>query len=337
MRRHDGHPSTPATTPAPRVADLDALLRDLDALRLSVSTDLSLAAAALDAGSPEVAGAIIDSDRATLLAFEQRALRHLERLSTAAAAATAQSPAPPVLVPRPRKRSRASRMLMPAGPLLAAAAAVLGVLGGFVATPSPDLSASSASTQTAAASYAELTRLTLDGADAAQVRRAAEQLHDELAGIVADAGSNPAAAQEALALLESEALVLDSSADRDALSQVIAEARAMVARLRAALPPAPRTPRAPVVPLEIPDIGVFEVPPAPDIRPAAPPAPEPSPAGPPPAEPSSQPAEPTQEPAPEPAPEPQPSSSTEPSESPAASPEPSAGPDPVLPGVTEIG
>lgn len=313
--------------PTPRVADLDALLRDLDALRLSVSTDLSLAAAALDAGSPEVAASVIDSDRATLLAFEQRALRHLERLTAQADAAAAEpgEPAPAVVpvVPTPRRRSRASRLLVPAGPLLAVAAAILGVLGGVVpSTADTSPATAPASTSTAVASYAELTRLTLDGGDADEVRRAAEQLHDELESIVAQAGSDPVAAQEALALLESETLVLDSSADRDALTQVIAEARAMVARLKASLPPAPRTPRAPAAPVSTPDVRVFEVPPAPDSGPPAPPSPEPS---------ETRTAEPAPaEPAPEESPEPEPDAEKDPG----ASPEPSSGP-PALPGFAE--
>ena len=340
-----------AVDPVPRVADLDALLRDLDALRLSVSTDLTLAAAALDAGSPEVAASVLDSDRATLLAFEQRALHHLERLTAAAAheaardeaghvvgvheagpAGGADAPAgQPVAVPRPRRRSRASRVLLPAGPLLAAAAAVLGVLGGFVpSTAGTGGATAPASTRTAVASYAELTRLTLDGADAAEVRRAAEQLHEELERIVARAGSDPVAAQEALALLESETLVLGSSADRDALTQIIAEARAMVARLKAALPPAPRTPRAPAAPVRTPDVRVFEAPSVPDSGPLAPLAPTPAPS-------ESSSAEPT--PAPEPSPKPSDGSEPDdgpqdgPQEEPTASPEPASGGQPALPGV----
>lgn len=339
VRPADERPGTPrelgptAGAPAPRVADLDALLRDLDALRLSVSTDLTLAAAALDAGSPEVAGSIVDSDRATLLAFEQRALRHLERLRAAAEVADAADDAadvpadvlPSPVIPGPRRRSRASRVLLPAGPLLATAAAILGVLGGVVpSTTGGSPATSPASTSTAVASYAALTRLTLDGADADEVRRAAEQLHDELEIIVAQAGKDPVAAQEALALLESETLVLVSSADRDALTQVIAEARAMVARLKAALPPAPRTPRAPAAPVSTPDVRVFEVPPAPNSGPPAPPSPEPSESR-------------SAEPAPaEPEPEPEPEQSAEPTPDGEPSPEPSSNPQPVLPGFSGL-
>jgi hypothetical protein len=352
VRPADERPGTPrelgptAGAPAPRVADLDALLRDLDALRLSVSTDLTLAAAALDAGSPEVAGSIVDSDRATLLAFEHRALRHLQRLRAAAEVADAGADAaddaadvpadvlPSPVIPGPRPRSRASRVLLPAGPLLATAAAILGVLGGVVpSTTSSSPATSPASTSTAVASYAALTRLTLDGADADEVRRAAEQLHDELEIIVAQAGKDPVAAQEALALLESETLVLVSSADRDALTQVIAEARAMVARLKAALPPAPRTPRAPAVPVRTPDVRVFEVPPVPDSGPPAPPAPEPSRSASP--QPTPSPAEPSPaEPSPaEPSPADEPNEQPAPEDSEPASPEPSTSPQPALPGI----
>lgn len=223
----------PAADPLARAPELQALLRDLDGLRLSLATDLSLAAAALEAGSPEIASAVVDSDRAQLRAFEQRALHHLSE---------PEVPAVPALPPaRARRRS----LLTAATPLVASAAAVLGVLVGVVPTGS-DSTPERVGPQTAMASYEHLTRLTLQGAEATEVARAAEQLHAQLAAIVAQASEDPVAAQQALALLESQARVLDSSADREALSGVIAEARTLVARLRAALPVPVRTPRVPL-------------------------------------------------------------------------------------------
>lgn len=290
--------------PSPRVDDLAALLRDLDALRLTVSTDMSLAAAALDAGAPDVAGSVVDGDRAALLAFEQRALRHLAKLEEQA---STPEPALPVL-PRPRQRSRAARTLLPAGPLLAAAAALLGVLGATLPTAGADeVTTRPASARTAAASYAELQRLTLDGADDARVRRAAERLQSELEGIVAAAATDPVAAQQALALLEQEAGALDGLAGQDALSQVIADVRALVARLKAALPPAPRTPRAPAV--SQPGVRTLSTPavPEPMLLPAAP--------------------EPSAKPSPQPEPSPEASEEAKPEPSPEqASPSPSTAP-----------
>jgi hypothetical protein len=247
---------------AARSPELQALLRDLDELRLSLATDLTLAAAAVEAGSPELASAVIGSDRAELEAFAQRALRHLEQAERAAA-----------VVPRARRRA----LLAAVTPLLATAAAVLGVLAGVVPTGGPQPATDGG---TAMASYQEVTRLTRDGAEAAQVARAAARLHEELAAIVAAASADPAAAQEALALLEAEARVLDGSVDRDKLSGVIAEARQLVARLRAALPvdvPV-RTPRVPSPTAAPNDIVVpVEVRSAPALPAPPPPRPEPSP------------------------------------------------------------
>ena len=260
-----------------RSPELQALLRDLDDLRLSLATDLSLAAAALEAGSPDIAGAVVDSDRAQLADFERRALQHL-----AEAAAPSPVDVPAVVPARRRRRS----LLTAVTPLIATAAAVLGVLGGVVPTGGPQQEPSSG-TQTAMASYQELTQLTLEGAEAAEVARAAERLHAELAAIVAQASSDPEAAQAALALLESETMVLGSSADRDQLSGVIAEARDLVARLRAALPALPsapvRTLRLPsptaapddvVVPAQAPSAPVLPVPPSAQPEPTPQPSPE---------------------------------------------------------------
>ena len=87
----------------PRVGALDALLREVDGLRLTHETDLTLAAAAVEAGAPESAVDIIDSDRDSLHTFESRALGHLSDLA-----------AGPVV----RRHSRWSRV--PAAPFVAA-------------------------------------------------------------------------------------------------------------------------------------------------------------------------------------------------------------------------
>jgi hypothetical protein len=266
-------PDESSADPFARAPELQALLRDLDGLRLSLAADLSLAAAAVEAGSPEIAGSVLDSDRAQLQAFEQRALLHL------CAAEQEPEPAPeperfPALAGRARRRS----LLTAATPLLAAAAAVLGVLAGVVPTSGgparPD------STQTAMASYEQVTQLTREGAEAAEVARAAERLHDQLALIVAQASSDPVAAQKALALLESEALVLTGSADRAQLSGVIAEARTLVARLRAALPVAVPVPTLPTPATAAHRVVAPRETPSPPALPAtASPRPEPSPEG----------------------------------------------------------
>ncbi len=247
----------------PRVIGLDALLRELDGLRRTLETDLSLAASAVDAQAMTLARDIIAGGQAELRVFEDRALGYLSTLpGTAPSPATSrpaavrvpagvrvQVPGPvavairvpvavqapvavsaPVAFPRPRRR------LVPAAPLIAAAALVAlgsGVLPHHVAvgdTPSaPALSAAAMS------SYERLATLARDGGSADQVRAAARALHDELAPLVARAARDPAAAEQALALLGSEQDLLRGSGHRRELFGVLLQAQRLAQRLAAAL------------------------------------------------------------------------------------------------------
>lgn len=106
---------------AARVPALAALLGEVDRLRRTLRADLTLAATAAEAGEPALAVFLLDPaetgphDR--LDTFEQRALAHLHRLEQDEHVQTA-----PV-------RRRAHRVL-PATPLVAAAAALFGFLAG---------------------------------------------------------------------------------------------------------------------------------------------------------------------------------------------------------------
>ncbi len=198
---------------------------------------------------------IIAGGQAELRVFEDRALGYLSTLpGTAPSPATsvptavrvpvavrAPAPAPvpvpvPVAIPRPRRR------LVPAAPLIAAAALLAldsGVLPHHVAlggtTGAPALSAAAMS------SYERLATLARDGGSAAQLRAAAGALHDELAPLVAWAASDPAAAEQALALLGSEQDLLRGSGHRRELLGVLLQAQQLAQRLAAALaPPPPR-------------------------------------------------------------------------------------------------
>ncbi|MCW2779504.1 MAG: hypothetical protein JWN17_3229, partial [Frankiales bacterium] len=79
---------------APRVAALDALLREIDGIRSSLETDLTLAAGAVEAGAPGLAASLLSGDRSDLAAFQDRALGHLAALEAAVEAAAAPAPAP---------------------------------------------------------------------------------------------------------------------------------------------------------------------------------------------------------------------------------------------------
>jgi hypothetical protein len=221
----------------PRVGALDALLREVDGLRLSLETDLTLAAAAVEGGAPQMAIEIIDNDLDGLRAFESRALDHLSDLA------------------HPAQDQPASRRWwshVPAAPFVAAAAVgfLLGVVphtGG--ATPG-QISASPAS---ASQSLANLTRLAADG-QTSQVRDAASTLHSQLMVLIDQAGSNPNAAKQGLLLLASERAVIAQSGDSQALRDVLAASNSLSNLILNALPAAVRTfaPTAPPVAVAVP-------------------------------------------------------------------------------------
>ena len=231
MSRADGTPSRrlrlvrtrrPAAETPPRVDALDAFLREVDDLRLTLETDLSLAASAVEYGVPELASDILSSDRDEVASFEDRALHHLSRLGSQE---------------EPRRRVRVPAH---AGPILVAAALV-GVLAGAaprVLTPPSD----SGSPQTVAAtdSLERLQELAASG-DTEKVRQASLQLHRQLAGVVANAKSDPVAAQTALMLLTIEQSAIVRSGDSQALADVLRQSQALVRAIVAALPPAART------------------------------------------------------------------------------------------------
>jgi hypothetical protein len=125
--------------------------------------------------------------------------------------------------------------MLPAAPFVAAAAAVIGFLTGVIpGTGSPVTSPKT--TNSAMQSYAELAQLASSGASPSRLTAAAQQFHEDLAPLVAAAGSNPAAAEKAIALLQSERAVIAGQSDSPALQAVLAQADALVLRLRATLP-----------------------------------------------------------------------------------------------------
>lgn len=211
----------------PRVDALDALLREVDSLRLTLETDLTLAAAAVEGGAPHLAADILDSDRDGLRAFEQRALGHLEELAA------------------PRRR----RLRVPAAPFVAAAAVAGFLLGVVPHTTRPTVP----DTITAQAASADRSLADLEAAassgQTAQAIAAANQLHGQIAQVLAAAQDDPKAAKAALALLHKEQVVLQSAGDAAALDQVLAVSRQLSRTLLTVLKTAPPSsvPTAPVV------------------------------------------------------------------------------------------
>lgn len=235
LRRRAAEPTAlPFAAPeqdTPRVADLSALLGEIGALRLTLQTDLSLAAAALDEGAQDLAAELVDGDLSEVRAFSDRAAARLAGLADAADAV-------PVLVPLRKRR------ILSAAPLMAAAAALIG----FVAfTPGKSAQAPDTSLTSAAITGIELSRLASEGAPDAQLLLVAEELNDELAMLIAQAADDPVAAQQALLLLEQTTQVLAGQDDSGMLRGVMAETRALRQKLRESLPAVNKRPVRTVV------------------------------------------------------------------------------------------
>lgn len=223
---------------APRVGPLDALLREVEGLRLTLETDLGLAADAVEGGSPQAALDLVVADRAGLRDFEARALGHLAELAGDEAPAAA----------RRRWWSR-----VPAAPFVAAAAVVGFLVGVVPHTTGSQTAPLTASPASASQSLAELAALAAQG-QTAEVRTAANALHSQLLALVAEARTNPAAARQGLLLLSAERAVIAQSGDSSALGDVLAASTHLSSLILSALPAATAAtvPAAPAVAVPTP-------------------------------------------------------------------------------------
>ena len=231
---------------ATRVPGLAALLAEVDRLRRDLRADLTLAATAVDAGEPALAGFLLrpgsgPTDR--LEDFRHRALAHLhqleqdERAVVAALAPTGPVGVGPVGVgpvgvgPAPR---RVRRWLLPATPLVAAAAALFGFLAGVA----PDRLTSEPTRvgHSARADFALMSLLADGDAPIGELSAAAAALHASLLPLLARAAADPVAAAQALSMLRAETELLQGLPDSAQLSDLIDQARLMVSELIVAVP-----------------------------------------------------------------------------------------------------
>jgi hypothetical protein len=249
-------PPAPAELPVelPRVEALDAFLREVDGLRLTLETDLTLAAAAVESGIPKMASEILESDRDALRRFEERALGHLAELDT----------------PAPRRSVWKQAHAAP----IVAAAALVGVLAGVV----PQVVGPSGVNPTTVAASDSLERLQelAEQGDSAQVRAASAELHRQLASVVANASADPAAAQTALLLLTYEQSAIVRSGDK-ALADVLRQSQALSRAIVAQLPAAARSLAPSVAPVRVADEPTSSPTPKPKPSPTASPKPRSTP------------------------------------------------------------
>lgn len=227
--------------PLPQLDQLDQFRADLGRLRLTLQSDLSAAAAAVEADQHEIAREIVAADRYELVEFTTRRLQDLDR-------ATPALPAP---------KARRARRHPALG--LAAAAAAVGLLAAGAALGITARSGSAHRTVAAPLALSGVTasldsfRNTVlsDRTDPSAVLQAATALRASLLPLLSDAPANPAAAREATAVLQAEEQIL-ATVRPAGLAQVMSEVAVLLAQLSAvegshsALPVSP-TPGAPAV------------------------------------------------------------------------------------------
>jgi hypothetical protein len=251
------------------------LLRDVSTLRLTLDTDLTVAAAAAEADRVDVAAEIVDFDRHEIAAFSERATDRLREPAAHEAQPVAGSP-------RARIRHRVALAAAPA--MLAAAAfiAVVSINGSGTGNP-----ANHAVVQPRLmASYSRLTELARSNKDPAALVAVGHELNDSLAQLIAAAAHDPAKARQALRILEAEQQVLTVHHPTGA-SVLLAQARVLFRELQAAAPevvgvpeqPASRPSTAAAAPAPQPSLAVVAPTPLlPTPAPAPTVSPTPSPA-----------------------------------------------------------
>jgi hypothetical protein len=185
-------------------AELTELLTDVRELRLTLTSDLSAAAGALDAGAERLAAEILDADRSELARFTRQAMDQLAHLQHGDAA-----PAGPAAATRTwRRRALIALPAVPlAGALAMSAAAAAGLL------PVPGHSSSSAHVSVHASTpvtstFKKFETVVNSDPNASQVITAATELHQQIADLIATAPQDPSHVREVAQLLQLEQALL---------------------------------------------------------------------------------------------------------------------------------
>ena len=196
---------------------VDALVQEMRDLRLVLDVDLTMAAAAVDAEEPTIAGDVIDQDIKLVRDFEQRAR---EKLAAA--------------IPQQRRWPRRVIATLAVVPTLSVAVAAAAVgIGTVNQRSAPTGSSIAAATE----SYEQLTRYVSTGASAQKVLAVAAHLNATLQHLVATAATNPAAASAALRLLRLEQQVFLKNST-PGLAVLVQQAEQIVAALKPYMSPA---------------------------------------------------------------------------------------------------
>lgn len=264
-----------ATPRPPKVENgqVDWLLREIAELRLSAATHLTIAAAAMDAGRPDIASELIEAQQRDVADLRKRASELLavdgavadearryvlnqaieeesvlqETAVSAETRSLRNSARRSTVVEAPRRtelpRSREPRRWSGAGALLAVVATVaLTLMQPFSPSDPPDQGALQASTIAAldanvVRSYQQLERAAAPSSDHTTVEDAARRLQADLQLLLPAAAQDPVAARRLLEVLSAERALLSEN-HPEALVAYEAEAERIVSQLRALASPA---------------------------------------------------------------------------------------------------
>lgn len=172
--------------PGPDDSVLSAIKGDVERLRLTLASDLSVAAAAVDNSEERIAGDIVDADRREMAEFAERTLQRLGQ-------------------DRSRKRATTSprKALVRVGPALLAAACAAAVLVSSVPSPATRPAVSPISTVTRSLAAFRDAVLQQTG-DTSAVMNAAARLRASIASLLLQARDNPATASQLVQVLRTE-------------------------------------------------------------------------------------------------------------------------------------
>jgi hypothetical protein len=218
----------PRRTSAPAdQTPLDAIIRDMRELRLTLASDLSTAAGATEDGAYDVAGDIVDGDRADVARFARlidERLRRVERFPTA--------PAPrPTSSPAWRRRIAVALPIAPVvGALALSAAAATGALPLPGQSHSPAPAVNALANGRLPSSFTQLVKVVHNDPSASQVIAAATKLHRQLTQLIARSSNDPQSVAEVAQLLQLEQSLL-LKAQPPGASVVLNQNRRLAARL----------------------------------------------------------------------------------------------------------
>jgi hypothetical protein len=207
---------------------LSALIDEVAALRLTLTTDLTVAAAALDTGDPRVARDVVEEDRAEVRRFGMRAM---DRIAVLAATEETGAPAPLLdAPPAPRSTPGPSRRAPAIVAAAAAAALAVALVPAVAHHRTPTLSLG----PPLAASWQAFTQAAAVTPGSRAVVTAAESLHHSMERLLPAARNDPGEARQLLRMLAAEQLVLLREHPAD-FAVVLAQARELADQLLSVL------------------------------------------------------------------------------------------------------